>query len=212
VRNTSPSCLVYIGRNLVKSSSAAQARNPNAPEVRLIQKAVSGDADAFARLYDAHIDEVFRFIFYRVHDQQTAEDLTSQVFLKAWDNLSGYELRGRPFKAWLLQIARNSVIDHYRTRKDIVPLEPNAMSRPDPGANVSRQVEQRLQGEWLRAKLEHLTEDQRDVLILKFIHGLSTKEVAEFTGRKEGAVRALQMRGLQALADLIDDETMALMM
>ena len=191
---------------MVKSTRATQARNPTAPEVRLIQKAISGDADAFARLYDAHIDEVFRFIFYRVHDQQTAEDLTSQVFLKAWDNLSGYELRGRPFKAWLLQIARNSVIDHYRTRKDIVPLEPNAMSRPDPGASVSRQVEQRLQGEWLRAKLEHLTEDQRDVLILKFIHGLSTKEVAEFTGKKEGAIRALQMRGLQALADLIDDD------
>lgn len=191
---------------MVKSASATQALNLSAQEVQLIQKAVSGDADAFARLYDAYIDEVYRFVFYRVNEEQTAEDLTSHVFLKAWDNLDRYEIRGLPFKSWLFQIARNAVIDYYRTRKETVPLEPTAISKPDPAANVAKEVEQRLESEWLRGLLQHLTDDQKEVLTLKFIHGLSTKDVAKLLGKRQGAIRALQMRGLQALADIIMDD------
>lgn len=188
---------------MADSTSTAQPLNRSAQETQFVQKAVSGDAEAFARLYDAYVDELYRFVFYRVNDKQTAEDLVSQVFLKVWDNLERYEIRGLPFKAWLFQIARNSVIDHYRTRKETVPLEPNAIAKPDPTANVTQQVEQRLEGERLRAMLEHLTEDQKEVLTLKFIHGFSTKEVANLMGKRQGAIRALQMRGLQALSEII---------
>lgn len=195
---------------MVESARVSQVLNLSAQEVQLIQKAVSGDANAFAGLYDAYVDETYRFIFYRVSDEQTAEDLTSQVFLKAWDNLPGYEIRGLPFRAWLFQIARNTVIDHYRTHKETVPLEPDVLTKPDPAANVTREVEKRLEGEWLRAMLEHLTDDQREVLTLKFIHGLSTKEVAAFMGKRQGAIRALQMRGLQTLADMIETDDLGM--
>lgn len=193
---------------MAKIAGAAQALSSSPQEVSLIQQAVSGDPDAFAELYETYLDEVYRFIFYRVEDESVAEDLTSQVFLKAWDNIGRYQVRGLPFSAWLFRIARNIVIDYYRTRKEIAPLEPGALTEPDPAANVAKEVEKRLQGEWLRRMLQQLTEEQKEVLTLKFIHGLSTKEVAKVMKKRQGAIRALQMRGLQALADLIgvDDE------
>lgn len=176
-------------------------------EEQLIQQAKEGNPDAFAQLYDAYVDDIYRFIFYRVSNQQTAEDLTSQLFLKAWDNLDRYQARqGSSFKAWLMQITRNLVIDHYRTLKEIAPLEEIMTVKPDPTADVVNEVERRLQGEWLRTKLQMLTDEQREVVTLKFIHGFSTKEIAQTMNKKEGAIRALQMRGLQALANILESD------
>lgn len=166
---------------------------------------MSGDADAFARLYDAYVDRVYRFVFFRVSDNAAAEDLTSQVFLKAWENLDGYRMRGRPFGAWLFRIARNLVVDHYRARKGDAPLESAAQKLAAP-ADVDESVEGRLDLERLRRALRRLTEDQRQVLTLKFIEGYSTEEIARAMGKQQGAIRALQMRGLRALAELIGNE------
>jgi RNA polymerase sigma-70 factor (ECF subfamily) len=193
---------------ILKNAGATSASDQALLEVRWIQSAIAGEAEAFARLYETYVDQVYRFIFYRVGDDQTAEDLTSQVFFKAWDSLDRYQLRGLPFGAWLLRIARNAVIDHYRTFKETTPLEPTAVAWPDPAANVDQEVERRLEAAWLRSVLRQLTEDQRQVLTLRFIEGLSTQEVAQVMGKREGAIRALQMRGLQALAQMMgsDDE------
>jgi RNA polymerase sigma-70 factor (ECF subfamily) len=102
-----------------------------------------------------------------------------------------------------LLIARNSIIDYYRTFKETTSLEPDVIARPDPAADVDDRVAQRLQAEEIRLSLQHLTEDQRQVVTLRFIEGLSTSEIAQVMGKREGAVRALQMRGLQALAEII---------
>ena len=191
---------------MIDSAGATQLPESASQEIELIRQATSGDANAFAGLYDAYVDEVYRFVLHRVGNKQTAEDLTSQVFLKAWDNLGRYTMRGLPFGAWLFRIARNTVIDHYRTNKDVLPLEAEAMTKPDPKANVAKEVERRLEREWLQTVLQHLTEDQREVLTLKFINGLKTGEVAKIMGKRQGAIRALQMRALQALADLLGGE------
>jgi RNA polymerase sigma-70 factor (ECF subfamily) len=188
---------------LINSASATPPSELVSQEAQLIRKAIAGDADAFAGLYDTYVDEVYRFVLHRVNDEQTAEDITSQVFLKAWDNLGRYKVRGLPFGAWLFQIARNTVIDYYRTRKETLPLDAEVTTQPDPAANVVRQVEKRLEGEWLRSVLTRLTHEQREVLTLKFINGLKTEEVAKVMGKRQGAIRALQMRALQALADII---------
>ncbi|MCL4298175.1 MAG: sigma-70 family RNA polymerase sigma factor [Anaerolineae bacterium] len=179
------------------------------PESELIQRAVSGDPDAFATLYDTYIEQIYRFIFFRVSDEPTAEDLTSQVFIKAWDNLSSYQMRGLPFSAWLFRIARNSVIDYYRTFKETTSLEFEAVAKPDPMGDVDERIERQLQAEEVRLALQKLTEDQRQVLTLRFIEGFSTEEVAQVLGKRAGAIRALQMRGLQALTEIFgstDDE------
>ncbi|MBI1877094.1 MAG: sigma-70 family RNA polymerase sigma factor [Chloroflexi bacterium] len=180
---------------------AALAHNQSS-ESDLIQRAVSGDPDAFATLYDAYVEQIYRFVYFRVGDEQTAEDLTSQVFLKAWDKLSSYQIRGLPFSAWLFRIARNNVIDYYRTFKETTSLEPDVIARPDPAADVDNTIERRLEAEEVRLALQHLTEDQQQVLTLRFIEGLSTEEVAKVMGKRPGAIRALQMRGLQALAQI----------
>lgn len=192
----------------LKDAATALASSP-LPESDLIQRAISGDPDAFATLYDIYVEPIYRFIFFRVGDEPTAEDLTSQVFIKAWDNLSSYQMRGLPFSAWLFRIARNSIIDYYRTFKETAPLDPGVVTQPDPAADVDERVERRLQAEELRLALQKLTDDQRQVLTLRFIEGLSTEEVAQVMGKRPGAIRALQMRGLQALAEIygtMDDE------
>lgn len=175
-------------------------------EDQVVRQAIQGDQEAFARLYDVHADEVFRFVKIRVRDQHTAEDITSSVFLKAWENLSGYKIRKAPFQAWLFRIARNAVIDHYRTEKEHVPLEAAPHIVQDRSSGVPEKVVARIQVEKLAASLTELTEDQRNVLILKLVQGYSIKEVAKALGKREGAVRALQMRALQSLSKLMESK------
>ncbi|UYN90210.1 MAG: sigma-70 family RNA polymerase sigma factor [Anaerolineales bacterium] len=174
-------------------------------EEQIVREAINGGQQAFAVLYDAYVDSIFRFIYIRVEDQQTAEDITSGVFLRAWEKLGKYQQRGLPFRAWLFRIARNAVIDHYRTRKEVAPLEA-AINVTDKNAHsVSDGVALKLEAENILNLMHHLTEDQRNVLTLKLVHGLDTEEVAKILGKRQGAVRALQMRGLQTLAKLMEN-------
>ena len=175
-------------------------------EARLVERAVSGDPEAFARLYDAYMDRVYRFMLLRVSDSQTAEDLASQVFLKAWEHLDRYEIRGLSFAAWLFKIARNLVIDHYRTKKEAASLDADDAAEPVSLRTVHGDIEQQLQAEELRSALNRLTEEQKAAVTLKYIEGFTTEEIAQVMGKREGAVRALQMRGLQALAEIIEAE------
>lgn len=187
----------------MKSQNSEPAAGDSPAEEKLVRRAVQGDPDAFGRLYDRHVDRVFRFVLYRVNDEPTAEDLTSEIFMKAWDALDGYRPGGAPFGAWLFRIARNTVIDHHRTKKEQVELEKVAPILEDPDASPQADVSSALELERLQSALAQLTEAQQEVLTLKFIEGLSTREVSQVLGKRQGAVRALQMRGLHALADLL---------
>ena len=93
-------------------------------ESQLTAQALQGDKEAFGDLYEYYLEEVYRYVFYRVSNEADAEDLTEQVFLKVWENLPNFQQRV-PFKAWLYRIARNTVIDHYRTRKKNFPINEN---------------------------------------------------------------------------------------
>jgi len=174
-------------------------------ESHLVRQAKSGDADSFAQLYDAYVERLYRYVYFRVSDEQTAEDITSQVFLKAWENLGRFQSDGVPFLAWLYTIARNQVIDHYRTRKESVPLDKIA-SLPANGRTVDEQVETEFDLQAMRDALQFLTEEQQQVLILKFIVEMTTDEIAQAMGKKEGAIRALQMRALQTLSKYFEEE------
>jgi RNA polymerase sigma-70 factor (ECF subfamily) len=165
-------------------------------EVDLVRKAKSGDARAFGLLYDATLDRIYRYVFFRVTDAELAEDLTSQVFLKAWENLRRYK-PGGPFVAWLYTIARNTVIDHYRTRKQSVPLDQTVI-KEDPA--LDEKVDLKHDIGILQEAMQDLTDEQREVLTLRFLADMETGEIAERMQKSEGAIRALQMRALQALA------------
>jgi RNA polymerase sigma-70 factor (TIGR02952 family) len=174
----------------------------------LVKLAQSGDTDAFGMLYDGYMEKIYRYIFFRVTDEQTAEDLTSQVFCKAWENLNRYKSTGAPFGAWLYTIARNAVIDHYRTRKETVSLE-EVTSLASDGPAPEDQTELKFELETLNEALQVLTDEQQQVLVLKFIAGMSTDEIADQLGKRAGAIRALQMRGLQALSRVLGEEALA---
>lgn len=175
-------------------------------EESLVQQAIAGRPEAFAHLYDNYIDRIYRFILYRVSDVATAEDLTSLVFMKAWQSLPRYRKRKLSFRAWLFQIARNSIIDHYRTSKETVSLETVAATAIDSMPTIPELIQRQMTGERLWTRLQQLTDEQREVLLLKFVEGMSTKEVAGIMKKRQGAIRALQMRALSTLAIIMEQD------
>ncbi len=169
------------------------------PDHELVARAQQGDADAFGVLYDRYVDDVYRFFYYRIFDQQEAEDLTETTFLKAWEHLD--RLRAEPgmnFRAWLLRIARNLWIDRHRVAKDVVALDA-LPSLQDPEDSPERQAQQHEAREWLLRALAQLPERMRDVVVYRFFHGLKPAEIAELMDMSEANVRILQHRALQRM-------------
>ncbi len=183
----------------VRNNSTVQKGSPLPDEARLVDQATSGDGEAFAKLYDAYVERVSRYIYFRVAEDCDMEDLVSQVFLKAWENLDRFKAGGAPFVAWLYTIARNLVIDHYRMKKEVLPLE-EALALPSDMGMPDEEAQARFDLEELRNALQFLKADQQQALILKYIAGLSNESIAQIMNKQEGTVRGLQMRGLQALA------------
>ena len=169
-----------------------------------MRKSQAGDPDAFARLYDLTLDRVYRYVYFRVTDVHNAEDITSQVFLKAWENINQYRLGSSPFIAWLYRIARNMVIDQYRTTHDTSELDDEMPDVSGPAGDLGANFEQKVEADRLRRAMRQLTEEQQQVLSMKFFDGMSTQEIAKQMDRQQGAVRALQMRALQALAKALE--------
>jgi len=193
----------------VNSHSANKSRMPLPNERQLVLQAQAGNAEAFGQLYDAYMERIYRFVYFRVEDQQTAEDITSQVFLRAWNNLDRFRLGRTPYLAWLYTIAHNAVIDHYRTRKVTAALEDVRLSQPDYAEAVENNIDFAVEMKTIKEALQTLTDDQQQVLTLKFIEGMSNDEIARHLGKREGAVRALQMRGLRALAKQLEEKIIA---
>lgn len=177
-----------------------------AEPTELIHRAQSGDPAAgqaaLTALYERYQASVYRFLYYRVGDEQVAEDLASEVFLRMIHALPGYRPQRVSFKAWLFQIARNLAIDYYRStsKGEMVKLEENLM---DGGAPVEASVEQGLTHQTLRRALQKLAEDQRDVVILRFIIGMPISEAARALHKSEDAVKGLQRRALQTLKEIL---------
>ena len=174
------------------------------PEAELVQRARNGDSEAFGRLYERSLDRVYRYIYFRVTDDETAEDLTSKVFLKAWESLPRFKAGNSPFIAWLYTIAHNAVIDHYRTKRQMASLDEIA-SLPASDPLPDEQYDSLFAARTLRESLQQLTGLQQTVVTMKLIDGMNTEEIATRLHKSCGAIRALQMRGLQALAKIMEE-------
>jgi RNA polymerase sigma-70 factor (ECF subfamily) len=172
------------------------------PEQDLIARAVQGDADAFGDLYERYLARIYRYVFYRVNDAAEAEDLTETVFLKAWEALEDYRLRDVPFGAWLYRIAHNVVVDRHRTHKETLTLEGHLVLH-DTVSSPEDSLDQHETIESVAHALAQLSPVHRQVLILRFISGLSHAETARVLKRSEEAVRVLQHRALYALRELL---------
>ncbi|MHB8893313.1 MAG: RNA polymerase sigma factor [Candidatus Limnocylindrales bacterium] len=176
----------------------APAHDDNAGIDVLVRSAAAGDAAAFAGLYDAYAPRVRRFLRHQLGDADVAEELLQHTFVSMIEALPRYRDRGLPFGAWVFRIARNAVIDHRRTSHPGLELDAAVDRASDAGDPVTS-AEREHDRAWLRAALDGLPADQREVLVWRFFAELSPGETAVLMGRSNGAVRVLQHRALAAL-------------
>ena len=169
----------------------------------LVSRAQRGSVDATGQLYERHYQSIFRYLYYRTGDQPTAEDLTADVFIKMVQALPGYRVTAASFRTWLFQIARNLSIDHFR-RGQAHPQEHMEDGFPSSGPHPEAAADRNLTAEGLRKALGQLSDEQRDVVVMRFIEGMPLAEVAAALHKSEDAVKGLQRRGLTALRELLE--------
>ncbi len=174
-------------------------------DVQLLLKAQAGNAEAFGFLYERYSLGIFRFLFAHLDDRLDAEDLTEEVFIRAWRSLPNYKEQGVPFSAFLYRVAHNALIDHYRTRNHMnrdVEIDEGILRDigPDPGDLAIAGIEAKE----LRRVMQQLREEYRTVLVARFLNDLSPEETAQIMGKTVGAVRVLQHRALAAMRKLLE--------
>jgi len=182
-----------------------RSEEPTSDEVTLVQRAIGHDREAFGRLYDMHVDRVYRHIYYRVGNEQDTEDLTQQVFLKAWQAIHRYKKAASPFIAWLMTISHNLVVDFYRTRKDTAYLEAEVLAS-DAASSPERTAEASFEQQRLRRAILQLGGDEQQVIILRFIEGFEFAEIASVLKKKEGNVRVILHRALVKLRNILEKD------
>lgn len=202
------------GRRVPEQSTGPRRRSPAcdpAESRTLVEAAQGGDKDAFGRLYTLYFRQVFAFICGRVTNTQTAQDLTADVFLRAYRRLGTYTWQGHDVGAWLVTIARNRVADHFKSglyRFEIPVLDTGEGGCRDgadnsPEGRPERLVLDHLENVALLTALKQLSPEQYDVLVWRFVYGLSVAETAFEMGKLEGAVKALQYRAVRSMARLL---------
>ena len=173
----------------------------------LVTLAQQGDAEAFGMVYDCYVDQIFRYLYYRVGSHALAEDLTSETFLRALRRIDSFTYTGKDIGAWFTTIARNLVTDHVKSSRFKLEVSTADMldaDRADDG--IEQQVLDRLQNAALLDAVRQLKPEQQECVVLRFLQGLNIAETAEVMGRTEGAVKQLQLRAVRALAKLLPEQ------
>jgi len=169
---------------------------------QLIESAKSGDQNAITRLYQMHIDQIYRYIAYRVPGSD-AEDVTAEVFVRMVEGLPHFEYTGAPFESWLYRIAAARVADFHRKHHKRYEEE-----IPETFSDDATEPEQKLVREQeiskLRTALQELHQDEQTIILMRFVERKSHKEVASVIGKSVAAVRTMQHRALVRLATLLD--------
>jgi RNA polymerase sigma-70 factor (ECF subfamily) len=182
---------VNCGLNATQKEIAGPSANDTE---RLMVEAAQQDPGRFADLYEKNVDRVYAYIARRVNDRDMAQDLTSEVFLRAFESLGRFQWRDVPFVAWLYRIALNAIFDRAKRavkEQDILSTSPEVEVDPE---DIER-------GAHLFQLVDGLPDTQRRVIVMRFAEDKSIREIAAELGRTEGAVKQLQFRGLRSLRD-----------
>ncbi len=175
----------------------------NLEERYLIHQTRRGNPEAFGKIYDKYLDRIYRFIFFRVSSKEQAEDLSSQVFLKALEYLDE-KRKINNLQAFLYQIARNLIIDFYRDKKEVVSLDgEEAKELQDNHLDISEEINTRLEIEKTKKALREIRDEYKEVIILYYLEELSIREIAQILEKNKGNVRILIHRALKALREKI---------
>ena len=165
----------------------------------LVERAQSGDRDALEELYLEHFDRIYSYLHMTVGNRHDAEDLTTQTFLRMLESIGKFRWQSAPFSAWLFRIAHNLAMDHFRSRRRWQPEE----EVPEPEGAAESSAEEAafklLSSQSMFDLIESLSDEQRQVLILKFVFDFSNQEAATVLDKSEGAIKSLQHRALAAL-------------
>ncbi len=171
-------------------------------EESIIRRAKQRDQMALTQLYEEYFDKIYRYIVLKIGERTEAEDMTQQVFLKAFKNISTYKYQGLPFSSWLYRIAHNQIVDYLRkkSRRGTVPLnESLAAGDSDP----TQEAELNLDIEELSRATKRLTKAQQEVISLRFAGEFSIAQVARVMGKTEGAIKALQHSAIVSLRKVL---------
>ncbi len=193
-------------RDLPAGTKAASTPSDHLQEWELVQRAQALDEVALASLYSTYYPKIYNYAFLQLGDIHAAEDLASEVMLKLLESIKKYQFKGTPFSAWVFRIARNRLIDLHRRRKrhgEVNLTEPLAAMQIGPQTLAERALDR---GQ-LQLALRYLTDEQRQVIVLKFIEGFDNASVARVLGRSEGAIKSLQHRALKSLRRVMSGET-----
>jgi RNA polymerase sigma-70 factor (ECF subfamily) len=175
--------------------------------MKLVEKAQEGDSESFGRLYDHYSDTVYRYIYYRVGSKATAEDLTSETFLRALRRIGTFTWQGRDFGAWLVTIARNLVADHFKSSRFRLEVTTGEMlDSNECERSPEDSVLESLSNAALLDAVHRLNPQQQECVRLRFLQGLSVAETARIMGKNEGAIKTLQYRAVRTLARLLPSD------
>lgn len=192
-------CIKY-GMEQVPRAAYGEERNDQSEVIKLVDKAANGNFNAFGDLYGIYLDRIYRYVYYHVKDRMMAEDITEEVFVKAWKAIKSCKGRGRTFSSWIYRIAHNHIINSQRNKHKSISMGMGSLvavgDRRQEVVNPADSYE-------LSEILDELPLNQKQVVILKFIEGMSNSEIARIMNKSEVAVRILQMRGLSSLRQRI---------
>jgi RNA polymerase sigma-70 factor (ECF subfamily) len=189
--------------NKVREGKKTQATTATTPYtqtelIMLVEEAASGNFEAFGELYSLYLDRIYRYIFYQVNDRMTAEDITEEVFLKAWKAIGTCKGKERTFLSWLYRIAHNHLVNTLRSMTRFISIEKdNVVEVTDP----KQGIEANLDYQDLLETINCLPQNQKQVIILKFIEGMDNREISKIMKKNEGAIRVLQMRALSKIKE-----------
>ena len=188
-------CIKY-GEEQESRTASGERKNDQTEVIKLVDKAADGNFDAFGDLYSIYLDRIYRYIYYHVKDRMMAEDITEEVFVKAWKAIRSCKGRGRTFSSWIYRIAHNHMINTQRNNNRSISM---AMENLVTESDRRQEVDSTAGKYELTEMLDELPLNQKQVLILKFLEGMSNSEIAKIMNKSEGAIRILQMRGLSSL-------------
>ncbi len=166
-------------------------------EADILKRAQAGDSEAFGLLYDYYLDAIYRFIYYKVFSREVAEDLVSDTFFKALKQLQSYNSSRGRFNSWLYQIARNTVIDYYRTKKENVPIDDLFDLGHD--ERTPDQLDALASLAKIEEYLKELPARQREIITLRIWEGKSFDEIATILGGTEASVKMAFSRSIRQL-------------
>jgi RNA polymerase sigma-70 factor (ECF subfamily) len=168
-------------------------------EMKLLHRAQALDEDALSEIHERYYTPIYRYIAFRISDTQTVEDLTSEVFLRLLRAIREKNAPQNTLRGWLYGVASRVVKEHYRSTKrmNLAPLEDEMMSKED---RLEEQIQNKLIWEKMQSLLEELSDDQQNVLAMRFGFGMRIREVAQALGKSEGSIKMLQVRAITALS------------